>query len=71
MKIQPVFFATPVYYTKEDFLADAAVVDRFIRSLDDSPADINPPLFVHSRRDLTAFLADRPNVMPLVVACSG
>lgn len=71
MKIQPIFFATPVYYTKEKFLAAAAVVVGFIRSLDDSPADIAPPLYVHCRGDLAAFLAERPNVLPLVVACSG
>lgn len=71
MKIQPIYFATPVYYSKENFLADAAVLDGFIRGLDDSPADVAPALYVHSRQELAAFLAARPDVLPLVVACSG
>ena len=71
MRIQPLFFASPVYYEQERFLSDAGTMMQLVREIVPETAELLEPLYLNSQAGVDSYLAGCGNATPLLVALSG
>lgn len=71
MNIQPVFFASPVYYTHEQFRSDAGLLLSQIREFVPAGADLLPPVYLFSQTEVDTHVAAGSCATPLLVTLSG
>lgn len=70
MRIQPIFFASPVYYEQAQFKADAGVLLQQIRDMVPADCDMADPVHLFSQADVDQFSISS-SVVPLLVTLSG
>jgi L-fucose isomerase-like protein len=71
MRIQPVFFASPVYYERGQFLTDSGVLLAEIHKLVSVGNELLAPVFITDQAEVDAFPALNPGTVPLLVNLSG
>ena len=71
MQIQPVFFASPVYYEHEQFLNDAEVLFAEIQKLVPVGNEVLSPFYITDQAAVDAFPALEKGITPLLVTMSG
>ena len=71
MRIQPVFFASPVYYGHEQFMTDAEVLLAEIQTLVPSGNELLAPFYITDQSAVDAFPALETGTTPLLVTMSG
>ena len=71
MRIQPVFFASPVYYEHGQFLADAGVLLAEIRKLVPDDNELLTPLYITDQAAVDSFPALDKGTVPLLATLSG
>ena len=71
MRIQPVFFASPVYYQQENFITDARVMLDLIQGMVPEEKDWLPPVYMYSQTEVEKYLAAGGSATPLLVILSG
>ena len=71
MRIQPIFFASPVYYAQDEFMADAGAMETLIRKSLPAGAECQPSITLYTQAEVDAYLASGHAVSPLLVVMSG
>ncbi len=71
MHIQPIFFASPVYYQQEMFLTDAGVMMDLIRGMVPGETDCLSPVYIYSQAEVEKYLAAGGSATPLLMVLSG
>ena len=71
MRIQPVFFASPVYYEKNQFLTDAGVILAAIEKLLPVGQELLTPIYLFDQSEVDFFPALPSGTVPLLVSLSG
>ncbi|MBP2666938.1 MAG: hypothetical protein H6Q76_1918, partial [Firmicutes bacterium] len=71
MRIQPLFFASPVYYEQERFLSDAGTMMKLVREIMPEAMELLEPLYLNSQAGVDSYLAGCSNATPLLVNLSG
>jgi L-fucose isomerase-like protein len=71
MRIQPVFFASPVYCTDEERSAAAAVMLGRIRAIAPADTEWMDPVGLHDQAGVDEFVAAGGRAVPLLVILSG
>ena len=71
MRIQPLFFASTVYYEQESFLSDAGTMLSLIRDIVPATAELMEPVYLSSQAAVDAYLEKSSNATPLLVNLSG
>lgn len=71
MKIQPVFFASSVYYEQEMFLTDAGTMLGLIREMVPASTALLEPVYLSSQAEVDSYLAAGTNATPLLMVMSG
>ena len=57
MRIQPIFFASPVYYAQDEFMADAGAMETLIRKSLPAGAECQPSITLYTQAEVDAYLA--------------
>ena len=71
MRIQPLFFASPVYYEQERFWSDAGKMLELIRETVPETAELCEPLYLNSQSGVDSYLECGSRETPLLVNLSG
>lgn len=71
MQIQPIFFASPVYYQQETFAADAGAMMNQLRGMVPVGTDCLPPVYLYSQAEVEKYLATGGTATPLLMVMSG
>ena len=71
MRIQPIFFASPVYYAQDEFMADAGTMETLIRKSLPAGMECLPAITLFAQAEVDAYLASGHAVLPLLVVMSG
>lgn len=71
MRIQPIFFASPVYYQQEQFLVDAGILLELIQGMVPAEAELLEPVYLFSQSGVEAHIATGSSATPLLVTLSG
>ena len=71
MRIQPLFFASPVYYEQERFLSDAGTMMELVRDIIPGTAKVLEPIYLNSQTGVDSYLAACGDATPLMVNLSG
>lgn len=71
MQVQPVVFASPVYYTPTELAHDAAILLKQIGNFLPSNGELLPPVVLFDQKEVDAYLAEGRQASPLLVAMSG
>ncbi len=71
MRIQPLFFASTVYYEQERFLSDAGTMLSLIRDIVPATTELTEPVYLSSQAAVDAYLEKSSHATPLLVNLSG
>jgi L-fucose isomerase-like protein len=71
MRIQPVFFASPVYYERNQFLTDAGVLLTEIQKMVVDKNELLAPIYITDQAEVDDFPALGSGTVPLLVNLSG
>ena len=71
MRIQPVFFASPVYYEQKQFLTDTTVLWQQLGEFCPADSELLEPIHLTSQAEVDALPVPARGTVPLLVACSG
>jgi L-fucose isomerase-like protein len=71
MRIQPVFFANPVYYKQDLFLSVAGSLLGQIQELAPSGTELLPPVHLFDQVEVDRFISTSSSAIPLLVTLSG
>jgi L-fucose isomerase-like protein len=71
VKVQPVFFASSVYYEQEMFLTDAGTMLGLIREIAPASTELQEPVYLSSQTEVDSYLAAGTNATPLLLVMSG
>lgn len=71
MRIQPVFFASPVYYAQDEFTAEARTLETLIRESLPAGAECLPAVTLYGQADADAYLTRGVEATPLLLVMSG
>jgi L-fucose isomerase-like protein len=71
VRIQPIFFASPVYYQKEQFLHDSDVLLKLIHEMLPTEVELAMPVHIYDPSDVESHLAAGSSATPLLITLSG